>query len=63
MACRILASGPGIKPVPPAVEVLSLTHWTAWEVQKPSFQSEHLEEEPTDSSTNTYIFRLNSKIQ
>ena len=31
-ACWILAPLPGIKPMPPAVEVWSLNHWTAREV-------------------------------
>ena len=33
-ACGILASRPGIKPVPPALEAWSLNHWTAREVQE-----------------------------
>ena len=32
MACRILVPQPGIEPVPPAVEVWSLNHWTTKEV-------------------------------
>ena len=28
LACRILVPGPGIEPVPPAVETWSLKHWT-----------------------------------
>ena len=36
-ACRILVSQPGIEPVPPAVEVWSLNHWTAREVPCFSF--------------------------
>ena len=32
MAGRILVPQPGIKPVPPAVEVWSLNHWTIREV-------------------------------
>ena len=31
-ACGILVPWPGIKPMPPAVEVRSLNHWTTWEV-------------------------------
>ena len=31
-ACGILVPRPGIEPVPPAVEVQSLNHWTAREV-------------------------------
>ena len=31
-ACRILVPQPGIKPVPPTMEVQSLNHWTAREV-------------------------------
>ena len=34
MACGILVPQPGIKPVPPAVEVQSLNNWTAREVPK-----------------------------
>jgi len=37
MACRILASGPGIKPVPPAVEAQSFNHWTAKKTQNAFF--------------------------
>ena len=33
-ACRILVLWPGIEPVPPAVEVQSLTHWTTRKVLK-----------------------------
>ena len=32
VACGILVPRPGIKPVPPAVEVWSLHHWTSREV-------------------------------
>ena len=32
MACGLLVPQTGIKPVPPAVEVWSLNHWTAREV-------------------------------
>ena len=32
MAYRILAPGPGIKPMPPAVEAQSHNHWTSREV-------------------------------
>ena len=32
MACRISVPQPGIEPMPPAVEVWSLNHWTAREV-------------------------------
>ena len=32
MACGVLVSSPGIEPVPPAMEVWSLNHWTTWEV-------------------------------
>ena len=32
VACGILVSGSGIEPVPPALEVQSLNHWTAREV-------------------------------
>ena len=32
MACGIFVPQPGIKPMPPAVEVRSLNHWTAEEV-------------------------------
>ena len=40
MACRILVPRPGIEPVPPAVEVQSLNHWTAREVlAKPNLLS------------------------
>ena len=31
-ACGILVAQPGIKAMPPAVEALSLSHWTAREV-------------------------------
>ena len=34
MACGTLAPGPGIKPVPPALESQSLNQWTTREVQK-----------------------------
>ena len=37
MACGILVPQPGIKPMPPAVEVLSLNHWTTREVPKVYF--------------------------
>ena len=33
-SCGILVPQPGIEPVPPAVEVHSLNHWTAREVPK-----------------------------
>ena len=33
MACGILVHQPGIEPMPPAVEVRSLNHWTAKQVQ------------------------------
>ena len=36
-ACGILAPGPGIKPVPPALEVQSLNHWTSREVPSSIF--------------------------
>ena len=32
MICGILVPQPGIKPMPPAVEVWSLNHWTTREV-------------------------------
>ena len=32
VALRILAPQPGIEPMPPAVEVQSLNHWTTREV-------------------------------
>ena len=32
MACSILVPQPGNKPVPPALDVLSLNHWTSREV-------------------------------
>ena len=32
VACGILVSPPGIKPVPPALEVGNLNHWTTREV-------------------------------
>ena len=35
-ACRILVPRPGIEPVPPALEVWSLNHWTAREVPGPA---------------------------
>ena len=31
VACGILVSQPGVEPMPPAVEVQSLNHWTARE--------------------------------
>ena len=34
VACGILVPRPGTEPVPPAVEVQSLNHWTAREVLK-----------------------------
>ena len=37
MACGILVSQPGIKPVPPALEAWSLNHWTAREVPQGLF--------------------------
>ena len=37
VACGILAPQPGIEPVPPAVEVWSLSHWTAREVSSIHF--------------------------
>ena len=30
--CRVLVPGPGIQPVPPALEAWSLNHWTTSEV-------------------------------
>ena len=41
LACRILVPQPGIKPVPPAVEVQCINHWTTREVpmQAKSLQS------------------------
>ena len=33
VACRILVPGPGIEPMPPALGVQSLNHWTTGEVQ------------------------------
>ena len=33
MGCGILVSWPGVEPVPPALEVQILNHWTASEVQ------------------------------
>ena len=38
-ACRILVPGPEIKPMSPAVEARSLSHWTAREVPPIFFQS------------------------
>ena len=32
VSCRTLAPGPGIKPMPPAMEAWGLNHWTSWEV-------------------------------
>ena len=32
MACEILVPQPGFKPMPPELEVWSLTHWTIREV-------------------------------
>ena len=31
-ACRMLVSGPGVEPTPPAVEVWSLNDWTTSEI-------------------------------
>ena len=36
-ACRILAPRPGMEPVPPAVQVQGLNHWTSREVPKKYF--------------------------
>ena len=38
-ACRILVHGPGIKPMPLAVEVQNLNHWTTREVHPPTISS------------------------
>ena len=35
VACGILVPRPGVEPVPAAVEVRSLNHWTAREVPSP----------------------------
>ena len=37
----ILVPGPGIEPVPPAVEARSLKHWTAREVPRSFFAKEN----------------------
>ena len=36
VACGILVPGPGIEPMPPAVEAWNLNHWTAKEVPEMS---------------------------
>ena len=36
-ACGIFVPQPGIKPAPPALEVLKLNHWTTKEVPKKAF--------------------------
>ena len=38
-ACRILVPWPGIEPLPSAVEVQNLNHWTAREVPQHDFSS------------------------
>ena len=38
VACGILVPRPGIEPVPPAMEVQSLNHWTAREVPLINFK-------------------------
>ena len=39
VACGILVPRPGIKPIPPAVEVQSLNHWTTREVPLEAFST------------------------
>ena len=41
IACRILVPWPEIKPLPPALEVQGLNHWTAWEVALPALSFLH----------------------
>ena len=38
-ACGIFVPRPGIKPVPPALEVRSLNHWTSREVPRTLFSN------------------------
>ena len=40
MACRILVLRPGTEPVPHAVEVCSLNHWTVKEASHEAFLME-----------------------
>ena len=47
VACGILAPRPGIKPVPSAVEVRSLNHWTARGVPPTSFLIQDPERSPS----------------
>ena len=47
VACEILVSQPGIEPMPPAVEVRSLNHWTTREVPENSWS--HLQISKGDS--------------
>lgn len=43
MACGIPVPGPGIKPIPPALESQSPKHWTTREVPKTFFLKQPLE--------------------
>ena len=54
--CRILVSRPGIKQVPPAMEVWSLNHWTVREIPIKSFNKRKL----SLSSKNQDLVKLNS---
>ena len=39
MACKMLVPQPGMEPMPPAVEMWSLNHWTTREVPVVNFQT------------------------
>ena len=54
--CRILVSRPGIKQVPPAMEVWRLNHWTVREIPIKSFNKRKL----SLLSKNQDLVKLNS---
>ena len=57
-ACRILVSQPGIEPVPPAVEALSLNHWTTKQVPQGHFNADHAEARSSVCLLGRSLFQL-----
>ena len=73
MACRILVPQPGIEPTPPALEVQSLSCWTAREVQMffsrslatllcALVHSDELSAEPVEFSVSFVVWSVSNDV-
>ena len=58
VACRILVPQPGIEPMPPAVEVWCLSHWTVREVPHNTLYSKGFWQRPLRSVGLAWLLSL-----